>query len=279
MALAVLGRRSGSIDFVMGSKLSARTLAIVIGPIASLNAWRAEAQSPQGVTPSVTPLAFEVASVKPIALPIPSGGGPWIVTHGRFKAETGYVRGMIGWAYHVLAAQVKGGPDWIDREPYYVDARAGDPDAGPDQIRLMLQTLLTDRFKLIAHRDTQQGQIYTLTVGKNGPKLQDAKEGRKNYINWTGPGQVTFTENTTLLGLINILSSLLGSPVLDDTGLKGSYNFSLEFADPRDPRPRPTDSTPDLFAAIQEQLGLRLQATKGAVEVLVIDHMERPSAN
>jgi uncharacterized protein (TIGR03435 family) len=254
-------------------------VAIVIGPIAGLSAWRAEAQSPQGVTPSVSPLAFEVASVKPIALPIPSGGGPWIVTHGRFRAETGYVRGMIGWAHNVLAAQVKGGPDWIDRERYYVDARAGDPDAGPDQIRLMLQTLLTDRFKLIAHRDTQQGQIYTLTVGKNGPKLQDAKEGRKNYINWAGPGQVTFTENTTLLGLINILSDLLGSPVLDETGLKGSYNFSLEFTDPRDPRPRQTDSTPDLFAAIQEQLGLRLQATKGAVEVLVIDHIERPSAN
>ena len=263
----------------MGSKLSARTLAIVISPIAGLSAWQAEAQSPQTVTPGVTPLAFEVASVKPIAPPIPSGGGPWIVTHGRFRAETGYVRGMIGWAYNVLAAQVKGGPDWIDREPYYVDARAGDPDAGPDQIRLMLRTLLTDRFKLIAHRDTQQGQIYTLTVGKNGPKLQDAKEGRKNYINWTGPGQVTFTENTTLLGLINILSSLLGSPVLDETDLKGSYNFSLEFTDPRDPRPRQADSTPDLFAAIQEQLGLRLQATKGAVEVLVVDHMERPSAN
>jgi hypothetical protein len=76
----------------------------------------------------------------------------------------------------------------------------------------MLQTLLTDRFKLIAHRDTQQGRADTLTVGTNGPKLQDAKEGRRNYINWTGPGQVTFTENTTLLGLINILSTLLGSP-------------------------------------------------------------------
>jgi len=124
----------------------------------------------------------------------------------------------------------------------------------------MLQTLLTNRFKLIAHHETQEGQIYTLTVGKNGSILQDAKEGRKNYINWTGPGQVTFTENSTLLGLVNILSSLLGSPVLD-------------------PRPRQTDPAPDLFTAIQEQLGLRLQAAKGAVEVLVVDHMERPTAN
>jgi uncharacterized protein (TIGR03435 family) len=103
---------------------------IVPGPIAGLSAWRAGAQSPQGGTPIGTPLAFEVASVKPIAPPIPSGGGPWIVTHGRFRAEKGFVRGIIGWAYNVLAARVKGGPDWIDREPYYVDARAGDPEAG-----------------------------------------------------------------------------------------------------------------------------------------------------
>jgi uncharacterized protein (TIGR03435 family) len=168
----------------MGSKFSARTLVIVIGPIASLSAWRAEAQSPQ---PSVTPLAFEVASVKPIEPPIPSGGGPWIVTHGQFKAETGYVRGMIGWAYNVLATQVKGGPEWIDREPYYVDARAEDPDARPEQIRLMLQTLLTDRFKLMAHRETQQGRIYTLTVGRTGQNCRTPRKGEKTIS--TGLGQ------------------------------------------------------------------------------------------
>ena len=82
-----------------------------------------------------------------------------------------------------------------------------------------------------------------------------------------------------MLGLINVLSSLLGSPVLDDTGLKGSYNFSLEFTDPRDPRPREANSRPDIFAAVQEQLGLNLEAKKGPVEVLIIDHFERPSEN
>ena len=228
---------------------------------------------------AMSPLTFEVASVRPVAPPIPSGGGPWIVTHGRFRAQTGYVRGVIGWAYHVLATQVKGGPDWIDREPYYFDARAENPDAGPDQIRAMLQTLLTDRFKLVAHRATQQAHVYTLAVGKNGSKMQEVKDGRKNYINWTGLGQVTFIENQTMLGLINVLSSLLGSPVLDDTGLKGSYNFSLEFTDPRDPRPREANSRPDIFAAVQEQLGLNLEAKKGPVEVLIIDHFERPSEN
>jgi uncharacterized protein (TIGR03435 family) len=249
---------------------------IVIGTVAMVTAWQIKGQSPQGTT---APLAFEVASVKPIAPPIPSGGGPWIVTHGRFRAETGYVRGVISWAYNLLPAQVNGGPDWVDREPYYFDARAEDPEAGPKQIQTMLQTLLAERFKLVVHREKQQGQVYTLVVGKNGSKLQDAKDGRKNYINWTGAGHVTFTENSTLLGLISILGSSLGAPVFDETGLKGSYNFSLDFTDPRDPRPRQADSPPDLFTAVEEQLGLRLQAAKKPVEVLVIDHIDRPSAN
>jgi uncharacterized protein (TIGR03435 family) len=116
-------------------------------------------------------------------------------------------------------------------------------------------------------------------VGKNGSKLQDAKDGRKNFIDWNGRGHVTFTENQTLAGLVNVLVGVLNAPVLDETGLKGCYNFSLEFTDPRDPHAAPADSLPDLFSAVQEQLGLRLQASKGPVEVLVIDHVERPSEN
>ncbi|HEY6344703.1 MAG TPA: TIGR03435 family protein [Bryobacteraceae bacterium] len=123
-------------------------------------------------------------------------------------------------------------------------------------------------------------------MGKNGPKLQDAKDGQKNSINWTGPGAVTFTENQTLAGLIVILSSVLNAPVLDKTNLRGSYNFSLEFIDPRlpqladdDPRPNPFKGRPDLFTAVQEQLGSQLQAAKGPVEVLVIDNIEKPSPN
>jgi uncharacterized protein (TIGR03435 family) len=110
----------------------------------------------------------------------------------------------------------------------------------------MLQTLLTDRFKLAVHRETRQGQEYSLVVGKNGSELEDAKDGQKNYINWTGPGAVTFTENQTLAGF-NLLSSLLNAPVLDKTNSRGSYNFGLEFIDPRLPQladdaPRPNPS-------------------------------------
>ncbi len=186
---------------------------------------------------------------------------------------------MIALAYGVLPAAVKGGPDWLDREPYNIEARAEYPEAGPKQIALMLQTLLTDRFKLAVHRETRQEQVYTLVVGKNGSKLQDAGDGQKNFIQWSGPGDVTFTGNRTLGGLINVLGGLLSAPVLDKTNLKGSYNFSLKFVDPRIPHLTDDDSRPDLFTAVQEQLGLKLEASKGPVEVLVIDHMERPSAN
>jgi uncharacterized protein (TIGR03435 family) len=258
-------------------KLNFARLLLALGAIAGVSGLRMDGQTPQA-TPS-TPPAFEVASIKPIAPPIPTGGGPWTVDHGRFRAETGHVRSVIGWAYNVPPSQVKGGPDWIDTDPYYFEARADNPDAGPEQIRVMLKTLLTNRFKVVVHRDTQLAQVYTLTAGKNGSKLQDAKDGRKNYINWTGPGQVAFTENQGLEGLINILSFLLSAPVLDETGLHGSYNFGLEFTNPRDPRPRQADSPPELFTAVQEQLGLKLEAKKGPVEVLVIDHMERPTEN
>ncbi|HEY6329525.1 MAG TPA: TIGR03435 family protein, partial [Blastocatellia bacterium] len=266
------------IAFVPDEKLKFLQIGMAIAAVTVMTAWQSQGQSLQGATAPAAPLAFEVASIKPVPPSIPTSGSPWIATHGRFKAETAYIRFMIAWAYNVLAPQVQGGPDWIDQERYYVDARAENPEAGPEQIGKMLQTLLTDRFKLVIHRETRQGVVYTLVVGKNGPKLQDAKDGQKNSVNWTGPGAVTFTENQTLTGLIIILSSVLNAPVLDKTNLRGSYNFSLEFIDPRlpqladdDPRPNPFKGRPDLFTALQEQLGLQLQGAKGPVEVLVID--------
>jgi uncharacterized protein (TIGR03435 family) len=202
------------------------------------------------------------------------------VTHGHFRAQTGWVRGVIAWAHGVLSPQLRGGPSWIDTDLYDFDAKS-DQDAGPEQIRAMIRTLLADRFTLVAHRETQALQTYTLVIGKNGSKMQEAKQGTKNYINWTGSGQVEFTE-CNMLGLINVLSGVLGSPVNDETGLKGLYSFTLAFTDPRAPQPpgaAEADARPSLFAAVQDQLGLRLESRKGPAEVLVIDHIERPGEN
>jgi uncharacterized protein (TIGR03435 family) len=197
----------------------------------SVVATQIDGQSPpDGVS---APPAFEVASIKALARPYPAGSGPWTVDHGRFIAQTGWVRAVIGFAYNVLPpVKVHGGPTWIDTDLYYFEAKADDPSAGPDRIRAMMQTLLVDRFKLVVHRATQEEQVYTLVVGKNGSKMQEAKDGRRGRIDYTtGPGKIIFTE-CGLAGLTNALSNMLESPVLDNTGLKGFYNFSLEYVDP-----------------------------------------------
>jgi uncharacterized protein (TIGR03435 family) len=232
---------------------------------------------------AVAPAAFEVASIKPVVPPFPSAGGPWIVNRGRFRAQVAWVRGVIGWAYDVLAVQVHGGPGWVDSERYDFDARGENTYAGPDQIKVMVQALLTDRFKLAVRRETQDAQVYTLVVGKSGPKIEEAKDGGRHVINWAGRGQIEF-DGVGIVGLVNVLSPLLGSPVVDKTALRGLYNFRLEFTNPQvqrlsnDGQPA-VDSRPDLFGAVEEQLGLKLEAKKGPVEVLVIDHIERASEN
>jgi uncharacterized protein (TIGR03435 family) len=231
------------------------------------------------------PPAFEVASIRPLARPYPSGGGPWTVDHGRFIAQAGWVRAVIGWAYNMLPpVKVHGGPTWIDTDLYDFEAKAEDAKAGPDQMGAMIQTLLVDRFQLVVHRETQQEQVYTLVVGKNGSKIQEAKEGRRDHIDFPGPGRMVCSE-CEMVGVTGVLSSMLEGPVLDNTGLKGFYNFSLEYADPRwrpkDGNPLPTELTsrPDIFSAVAEQLGLKLEARKGPVEILMVDRIERPSEN
>jgi uncharacterized protein (TIGR03435 family) len=139
------------------------------------------------------PAAFDVASIRALSPPY-RDGGPWTVDHGRFIAQTGWVRAVIGWAYNVLPPiKVHGGPTWIDTDLYDFEAKAEDPNAGPDQIRAMMQTLLVDRFKLAVHRETREEQVYTLVVGRNGSKMQEAKEGRRDHIDFTGPGQIVCT--------------------------------------------------------------------------------------
>lgn len=224
-----------------------------------------------------TPLIFAVASIQPIPLTLPIGGGPWTVANGRFQAGPAFTRDVIALAYEVLTPQVKGGPKWITQQPYDFDARASSAAAGPNQIRIMLKTLLAERFKLAVHHEMEESLVYRLVIAKNGSKLQDVKDGRPPYINWSGPQRVTFSGNPSLQGLTSVLGGVVGAPVLDETGLRGTYSFSLEFTRPNDPQPRQADSPPDVFTAVREQLGLELLETKRQIEIVVIDHIEEPS--
>jgi uncharacterized protein (TIGR03435 family) len=233
--------------------------------------------------PATAPSAFEVASVKPTGRPPESSSNGWTVSHGSFTAHAAWVRGMIAFSHGVHAAQVHGGPGWVDTEQYDVIAKAESRDASLDQMKAMLQRLLADRFKLVVHHETEELPVYTLVVGKNGSKMQEAKDNEKTYISSAGKGHLVCTR-MNMLGLTITLSNMLGTPVHDETGLTGFYDFSLDWTDPLSQRPgngvqQPADSPPDLFRAVQEQLGLKLDGKKGPVEILVIDHIERASEN
>jgi uncharacterized protein (TIGR03435 family) len=113
-------------------------------------------------------------------------------------------------------------------------------------------------------------------------KMRQAKEDEETYVSSAGRGRLVATR-INMLGIVIFLANHLGGPVRDETGLTGFYDFSLEWSDPMSQRPgggaQPDDSAPDIFRAVQEQLGLKLNATKGPVEILVIDRIERPSEN
>lgn len=273
----------------------------------------------QASPPTATPLpSFEVASIKPnhssnMMIGIRMAPGRFVTTGSTAKQ-------LIDLAYDIRDFQISGGPAWIGSDKYDIDAKEPDELAAqlmnlPDQQRreklgLLVQSLLTDRFQLKVHRETKELPVYALVIAKNGPKLQAAKPG-ETYGNGiktpdghpTGgrfmrmrPGELD-GQGTPMAFLVQTLSQQLGQTVMDQTGLKGNYDFTLKWTpDPGSPgmmpgpppgagpgpdkQPPPPDASgPSLFTAVQEQLGLKLQSTKGAVSIIVIDHIERPSEN
>jgi uncharacterized protein (TIGR03435 family) len=223
------------------------------------------------------PLEFEVASVRPIPPPMGPYNTKLEITPQGFNANFAALRQIAGVAYNIQRVRVEGGPGMMDSDLYAITAKAEKPDtsANGDQIREMLRTLLAERFKFAAHRETKQLPVYSLVVGKGGSKMQEVKDPGDPSVVF---GALIAFRNMPVVGLVNYLANMLGSPVHDDTGLKGRYNFTLEFV-----RPGRTasagESTPDIFEAVQEQLGLKLDGKKGPVEVLVVDHAEKASEN
>jgi uncharacterized protein (TIGR03435 family) len=260
-----------------------------------------------------TSASFEVASIKPNH----SGEVRFFVgwQPGRFNATGMTVKFLITLAYDVKDFQVSGGPSWVNSERYDIDAKEPDsiaqemdklPREQRQQLaRSMLQSLLADRFQLKLTRGTKELPAYALVVAKNGPKLQEAKPVDTPPDAPSGPnghprgpmmriGRGELNAQGVGLGfLASVLSQQLGRQVLDQTGLKGNYDLTLKWTPeqgegmmmggpggpPPDGAPPPDASGPSIFTALQEQLGLRLEATKAPAEALTIDHVERPSEN
>jgi uncharacterized protein (TIGR03435 family) len=234
--------------------------------------------------------AFEVATIKPSK---PDQQGKGFLVRGRtFSTINTNLSDLITFAYGLHARQIVGGPAWLETEKYDIAAEPDQPGQPNDkQLKLMVKKLLTERFKLTFHHDKKELSVYALTVGKTGAKLTKS-EGDPNGL----PG--LFFRALGVLGVTNatmgdftgvMQTAVLDRPVVDQTGLIGRFNFTLSWTPDESqfggmgikvppPSDKP-DAPPGLFTAIQEQLGLKLDPTKAPVDVLVIDHVEKPSDN
>lgn len=247
-------------------------------------------------TPPAASLAFEVAAIKPSN---PENHDLRLRQTNSAFVATGYtLQRLIAFAYEVELFQVLGGPGWTKSERYDITAKKErDPRlAKPDDDRYRVRALMADRFNLTIHRESKELPIFALSIGKNGSKLQLAKPpiGSSGVSGRGGSGrtQLMFTDAPVSL-LVHELSQRLGRPVVDRTGLDAHYDFKLEWApDPSQPVLRSRDSGtfvssapsadssgPSIFTALQEQLGLKLEAEKGPVEIIVIDRADRPTDN
>ena len=224
------------------------------------------------------PPAFEVASIKPTVIKDGSFGIDF-PPGGRFSGRGMTVQNLLRISYELQDHQIAGGPSWIDSEGFDIEARpaAGAGEPSRQQVREMIQSLLAERFHLELHRETRQLPIYALIVSKAGPKLQaaDANASANGSIR---VGQLV-TRKMSMASLASILTFDLGRPVKDDTALKGEFAFSLEWAPGLSASDDGASGKPSLFAAVQDQLGLKLESTKGPIEVVVIDRVEKPSEN
>jgi uncharacterized protein (TIGR03435 family) len=253
-----------------------------------LTLWNIHAQN------SPTPLTFEVVSVKPSA---PDVAGLFVKPQpgGSLRITGGTVKNLIAIAYNAREFAISGGPGWVNSDRFDIDARAGhfpaseNSPANAQQLRERLKSLLAERFQLAIHPESKMQNVYALFVGKNGPKVHEATPESNSLIRKRGTSIIG--EGVGMQMLVLNLANSLDRPVLDKTGLTGKYDFKLEWSldapnasSPTAEKGAETPTTPEptgpsLFAALQEQLGLRLEPQKAAVETLVIDHVARPSEN
>jgi bla regulator protein BlaR1 len=255
--------------------LGAAAIGAVMGPVAvgvmNVPAGRAQSRS-------AARLEFEVASIKPHK---PEAGPLRVsssVENGRLNYINVTLKNCIRQAYGLRPYQISGGPGWLTDDRYDVVAKAAGP-ASKAQVMQMLQALLADRFKLTYHFETREMPVYTLVIAKNGPKIKDAKDDGNGAEIGGDPQHPLIARNVSMALFAGALSRLqeLDRPVLDGTGLTGVFNFTLDYA-PEDAA-SPDKAGPSIFTALAEQLGLKLEVSKGPVEILVIDHVEKPSGN
>jgi len=249
-----------------------------------------------GQSPSPRPsfTEFEVASIKPTP-PGPSGRWLRMLSANEFAAKSHALRTLLAAAYGLSTHAILGGPSWVDFDHYDIVARTpGEVRPNFTEQMSMLRKLLVDRFHLTFHREEKEMHVYALSVAKGGPKLKESTltpdaspEGPPPLIFVVAPQVIRLPARyATMAEFTAVLQrSAFDAPVLDRTGLSARYDFDLEFMPDESVfggalgRGTENSDKPGFFTALRQQLGLKLESTKGPVQALVIDHVEHPSEN
>jgi uncharacterized protein (TIGR03435 family) len=266
----------------------------------------AQAQPPFAAQPDAAPASvaqFDVISVKPDK----TNGGTIslrFIPDG-LNATNVPVHMLLAESYALNDDQILGEPDWSKTDRFDIEAKVAGPDVATlpklnfDQRRSMFRQILADRFMLATHHETKELPVFALFLAKGGVKFKESKPDPEHPVMAKGAGRFMIgrgkisAQATTMPFFASVLSRQVGRTVVDKTGLTGTYDVTLDWTPDEGAGPPPggpappgqpdhassSDSGPSIFTAIQEQLGLKLESAKGPVDVLVIDHIEKPSEN
>jgi uncharacterized protein (TIGR03435 family) len=262
-----------------------RSIAVAALAIPTLGLF---AQTP---APRATFDAFDVATIKPVEFN--AKASRYITMQGthRFLAKDYTLSLLIAAAYNLNPRAISGGPGWIETDHFDIVAvTPGEVQPTRDEQMSMLRALLADRFKLAFHREQKEFSLYELQVAKSGPKLKPSTAPADQpaaLISTVEPQRIVLpARNTTMAEFASLMQrAILDRPVVDKTGLAGRFDFDLDWAPDEsqfggDVKAAPADAaSATFFTAVQEQLGLRLLATRGPIEALVVDKAEYPSAD
>jgi uncharacterized protein (TIGR03435 family) len=279
-----------------------RTLDLITKPLLSSTGWlivaaiasagftaQSQVQSPP-VDANANP-GFEVATIKPSP---PNRPGKSVGFRGsEYMCRNTNVNDLIALGYGLHARQIIGGPAWFGTDLYDIEIK---PDAeglpNDKQVKTMLQKLLAERFKLTFHHEKRELSVYVISVAGGGPKMTTSGPDSRTGFLLRGPGDLLVSNMTLTDFAIWMQAGVMDKPVVDQTGLPDRYDFHLKWT-PDESQfsqfrgtgavvPPPTDdpnAPPSLYTALQEQLGLKMKPAKFPDDVIVIDHVEKPSEN
>lgn len=293
IGLSYEGKMSADGNSISGTSTQGdHPLQLVFERVTPETAWTIPAPPPRiPPMPADAHPTFEVATIKPTK---PDEKRTYIIWRGADMQVVNFsLDDLVKFAYDVQDKQIVSAPGWMSSDKFDIEAKPdipGQPSGG--QLKGMVQKLLADRFALKFHKGEKEMSAYVLVVGKDGPKMKQNTSNPNGLPGlFFGPIGTLHVMNATMHNFTNLMqSTVLDRPVVDKTGLKGRWDFTLKWTPDESqfagmgikiPPPSADDANaaPPLFTAIQEQLDLKLEAQKTQVPVLVIDHVDHPSPN